>query len=125
MHARDDAPDTMTRQRKREASNRFAERLRKVAAAPATEGGHDDLAPRTDRAERKPTFKAATLTFITGDRIEVIVKNLSVTGARVEFMRNVLLPDRVLLSEQTTRLKVWAYVIWQEPGAAGLEFVAT
>jgi len=115
----------MTRKPTKDASHRFADRLRKVTAAPAHDAGYKDESPRMFRAERKPTFKAATLTFITGDRIEVIVKNLSATGARVEFMRNVLLPDRVLLSEQTTRLKVWAYVIWQEPGAAGLEFVAT
>lgn len=114
----------MTRKPTKDASHRFADRLRKVTAAPAPDAGYKEESPRTTRAERKPTFKAATLTFITGDRIEVIVKNLSVTGARVEFMRNVLLPDRVLLSEQTTRLKVWAYVIWQKPGAAGLEFVA-
>ena len=115
----------MTRKTKRDASQRCADRLRKVAAAPAADGGYGDVAARAHRADRKATFKAASLTLISGDRIEVIVKNLSTTGARVEFMQNVLLPDRVLLSEQTTRLKVWAYVIWQEPGAAGLKFVAT
>ena len=47
------------------------------------------------------------------------------TGARVEFMRDVELPDRVLLSEPTLQLKTWAYVIWQTRGAAGLQFVKT
>jgi hypothetical protein len=74
---------------------------------------------------RKPTFKAATLAFITGERVDVVVKNVSDTGARVEFLRDIQLPDRVLVSEPTMRLKTWAYVIWQTRGAAGLQFVKT
>jgi hypothetical protein len=40
-------------------------------------------------------------------------------------MRDIELPDRVLVSEPTLRLKTWAYVIWQTRGAAGLQFVKT
>jgi hypothetical protein len=50
---------------------------------------------------------------------------ISNEGARIEFMREIPLPDRVLLSEPTLRLKTWAYVIWQTRGAAGLQFVKT
>ena len=46
-------------------------------------------------------------------------------GARVEFMRDMQLPDRVMLSEPTLRIKTWAYVVWQTRGAAGLQFVKT
>lgn len=115
----------MTRKTKTDGPSRFADRLRKVANTANNPAGYDSVRPRSDRADRKATFKTASLTLITGERIDVIVKNLSATGARIEFMRNVLLPDRVFLSEHRTRLNVWAYVIWQEPGAAGLEFAAT
>ena len=55
----------------------------------------------------------------------MVVKNVSETGARIEFLRDITLPDRVLLSEPTLRLRLWAYVAWQERGKAGLEFVKT
>jgi DNA-directed RNA polymerase subunit E'/Rpb7 len=103
----------------------LAERLRKIADVPTEDVTYSSVAPSEKRSERKPTFKAATLTFITGERVEVIVKNVSDTGARVEFMRDMQLPDRVLISEPTLRLKTWAYVIWQTRGAAGLQFVRT
>ena len=103
----------------------LAERLRKIAHVPAEEVTYSSVKPGEKRFERKPTFKAATLSFITGERVDVVVKNVSDTGARVEFMRDVELPDRVLLTEPTLRLKVWAYVIWQTRGIAGLQFVKT
>jgi len=115
----------MIRKTRPDASNLFADRLRKIADTPQADTDYGVVGPPATRAERKPAFRAATLTFITGDRIDVVVKNLSATGARVEFMCNVPLPDRVLLSEPTACLQVWAYVTWQEPGAAGLEFVIT
>jgi DNA-directed RNA polymerase subunit E'/Rpb7 len=103
----------------------LAERLRKIADVQAEDVTYSSVAPGEKRSERKPTFKAATLAFITGERVAVVVKNVSDTGARVEFMRDVELPDRVLLSEPTLQLKTWAYVIWQTRGAAGLQFVKT
>ncbi|MEY2758520.1 MAG: hypothetical protein RIR33_2298 [Pseudomonadota bacterium] len=103
----------------------LAQRMRNIASVPAEEVNYSSVAPGEKRAERKPTFKAASLAFITGERVDVVVKNVSDTGARVEFMRDIQMPDRVLLSEPTLRLKTWAYVIWQTRGAAGLQFVKT
>ena len=103
----------------------LAQRMRKIAAVTQEEVTYSTVTPGEKRSERKPTFKAASLAFITGERVEVVVKNVSDTGARVEFMRDMQLPDRVLLSEPTLRLKTWAYVVWQTRGAAGLQFVKT
>lgn len=103
----------------------LAQRMRKIADVHVEEVTYSSVTPGEKRSERKPTFKAATLAFITGERVDVVVKNVSDTGARVEFMRDIQLPDRVLLSEPTLRLKTWAYVIWQTRGAAGLQFVKT
>ncbi len=103
----------------------LAERLRKIADVQAEDVNYSSVQPGEKRSERKPTFKAATLTFITGERVDVVMKNVSDTGARIEFMRDMTLPDRVLVAEPTLRLKVWAYVIWQTRGAAGLQFVKT
>lgn len=103
----------------------LADRLRKIAGASAEETVYSTVTTGEKRSERKSTFKAATLSFITGERVDVVVKNVSDTGARVEFLRDIELPDRVMLSEPTLRLKTWAYVIWQTRGAAGLQFVRT
>jgi hypothetical protein len=115
----------MARKLRSDGPGRFADRLRDVSETPAAGTAPGLAGPHGGRAEHGAAFTVATLTSITGGWIDVIAKNLSTTGARIEFLSNTLLPDRVLLSEPTTRLQVWAYVILQEPGAAGLEFFAT
>lgn len=103
----------------------LAQRMRKIADVSHEETTYKGATTNAKRSERKSTFKAATLTLISGERIDVVVKNVSETGARIEFLRDIILPDRVLLSEPTLRLRIWAYVAWQERGKAGLEFVKT
>ncbi len=103
----------------------LADRMRKIAAAPHEDVQYSSVQTGQKRAERKPTFKSATVTTLGGERVDVVVKNISVTGARVEFLRDVALTDRVILSEPTLRIKTWAYVVWQTRGAAGLQFVQT
>ena len=103
----------------------LADRMRKIAAVPAEEVTYSSAGPGEKRAERKPTFKSATVTMLGGERVDVVVKNVSSTGARVEFLRDIQLTDRVMLSEPTLRIKTWAYVVWQTRGAAGLQFVHT
>jgi len=107
------------------ATDPLADRMRKIAAVPVEETNYSSVATGEKRAVRKPTFKSATLTLLGGERLDVVVKNISDTGARIEFVRDVHLTDRVMLSEPTLRLRTWAYVIWQTRGAAGLQFVAT
>ncbi len=107
------------------ASDPLADRMRKIAAVQVEETNYSSVATGEKRAARKPTFKSATLTLLGGERLDVVVKNISDTGARIEFVRDVSLTDRVMLSEPTLRIRTWAYVIWQTRGAAGLQFVAT
>ncbi|MEZ6031307.1 MAG: hypothetical protein R3C46_16395 [Hyphomonadaceae bacterium] len=116
---------TMFKKSDNKARDPLADRMRKISAAPVEETDYSSVATGEKRAERKPTFKSATLTMISGERVDVVVKNISETGARIEFVRDVTLSDRVLLSEPTMRIRTWAYVIWQTRGAAGLQFVAT
>lgn len=103
----------------------LADRMRKIAAAPAEDVVYSSAHTGEKRATRQPTFKSATVTTLGGERIDVVVKNVSSTGARIEFVRDVSLTDRVMLSEPTMRLKTWAYVVWQTRGAAGLQFAQT
>lgn len=106
--------------------DRLMERVRRIAANRSLEDNTvNSRRGGQPRAERKPAFKAATLTTIGGERIEVVVKDLNAAGARIEFLRDLHLADRVLFSEHTVPIRTWAYVIWQRRGAAGLEFVKT
>lgn len=104
----------------------LADRMRKIAAQPAL----DDVAYQHDhsrdkaRSTRAPTYKQATITLTGGERMDVVVKNMSNTGARIEYFRKVELTEHVLLSEPTMRIRTWAKVVWQKDGAAGLHFVA-
>jgi hypothetical protein len=77
------------------------------------------------RSQRTPTFKQATLMLEHGERLPVVIKNLSKTGARVEFFQNRVLEvnDFVRRSEQSTVLNRNARVIWKRPGLLGLTFV--
>ena len=107
------------------AADPLGDRMRKIAAVPAEEVKYSSVQTGQKRSERKPTFKSATVTTLGGERIDVVVKNISGTGARIEFLRDVSLTDRVIISEPTLRIKTWAYVVWQTRGAAGLQFVQT
>jgi hypothetical protein len=100
----------------------LAQRVRRIAQPEDVADADCAEAPAAEREPRSPTFKPATLTF-HGDRLEVVVKNLSATGARVEFIRDVQLPERVVLSEPSTGLRRTAHVAWQTWGIAGLEFL--
>ena len=105
---------------KKPSSNpgKLAERVRAVAETPSKPAVH--MSPK--RAPREPQWKPGTLTFTGGERLAVVVKNISEEGARVEYVRGTHLPERVLLTEPSQRINRWAYVTWQTWGIAGLKF---
>lgn len=103
----------------------LADRMKAIASRPAlAEESYVDLSAKKDhRAPREPTYKQATVMLAAGERFGVVVKNLSHTGARIEFFKNVTLTDRLILAEPTMRIRKWAQVVWQKEGAAGLRFL--
>lgn len=102
----------------------LANRVRNIAAqAPAATV--EKSPPRSkERAPRQAVFRNATITFDSGERMAVAVKDVSATGARVEFFRHVALPETFLLSEPMMKLRRRVRVVWQRDGVAGVEFVA-
>jgi hypothetical protein len=63
------------------------------------------------RAARTPMFRSAVLLFASGERLEVVVKNMSRTGARVEFYLRTELPREVTLIEASMNLRKAARVV--------------
>jgi hypothetical protein len=97
----------------------FAQRVRKVAETASFVPEDPSVGNREPRA---PAFKPGTLTFQGGERIAVVVKNISRSGARVDFVRSDRLPERVMLVEPLQGVNTWAHVTWQTMGVAGLKF---
>jgi len=101
----------------------LSERMKAIAERkPIDQSNYRDISYQSDRPRRTPTFKQAHLMMATGERLNVVVKNITDYGARIEFIRKTHLSDRVHLSEPTLPLNTWARVIWQSDGAAGVLF---
>lgn len=73
--------------------------------------------------ERRPVFKEAILELEDYWKVRAVIKDLSPRGAFVAFSARVDLPFRLVLVEPTLNLRYWARVVWQNDGAAGLEFL--
>ncbi|MEQ1783345.1 MAG: hypothetical protein ABMA14_18470 [Hyphomonadaceae bacterium] len=97
----------------------FAQRVHKVAT---TQSFVPEDPSVENREKRSAVFKPGTLTLQGGERMAVVVKNVSRSGARIEFVRSDELPERVMLVEPLQGLNSWAQVTWQRVGVAGLKF---
>ena len=92
-----------------EASDPLANRLRQIAARPALdEAQYKPSKQKNGRSPRQPTFKQGTVTLSGGERMDVVVKNVSDTGMRIEFFRRVTLTDQLIIAEPTLRIRKWA-----------------
>jgi len=97
-----------------------------AAAAPRTFSMTASVAKTVrnkERAPREPMFRTGTLVTSGGGRQNVAIKNVSATGALVEFHTRAELPTYVVLIEPMLRLNRKARVVWQVEGAAGLQFI--
>lgn len=65
-------------------------------------------------------FKNGALKLPNGDIISVVITALDATSARVEIATRQVLPDNVVLIEQSLKLRTQATVVWQREGAAAL-----
>lgn len=121
--------------RRPQADKALQERLRKLGQpdGPVVPRGYEPpaappapvLRRQNNREPRQPVYKDGVLVFGDGHRLRVIIKDLSASGARVEFFVHTTLPDSVTLVEPTMRLRRLARVAWQGNGVAGLAFAAS
>jgi hypothetical protein len=98
-------------------------RVKKIAQAPTYVPPKPEDTRFGKRATREMSWKPGTLIFQSGERMDIVVKNISETGARIEYVRGTHLPERVRLIEPIQDINHWAYVTWQTWGVAGLRFV--
>lgn len=57
--------------------------------------------------------------------LEVIIRNLSEYGCRIEFFGRAPLTQRVFINEATIPANFLGEVIWQADGAAGLRIIGS
>jgi hypothetical protein len=74
------------------------------------------------RSAREQMFKDAVIEFAGGGRESVVVKNLSLTGARIDASHGLSLPDRLRISIPAIGLYRSARVVWQDHQSAGIVF---
>jgi hypothetical protein len=109
--------------------NQLTSRIRAVTTAPIPSRAPSSAGPyyppqrEQARNPREPLFRNATLLIDEKERLAVVIKNLSATGARIEYFTKLELPPVVMLVETTMKIRRRARVIWQRDGVAGLEFV--
>lgn len=106
--------------------DRLADRVRSLSEQSSAQLPADRPPPPQrpkSRAERQPLYRHGVIIFNDGQRLTVAVKNLSATGARIEFFNKVDLPQEIMLIEPTLKLRRRARVAWQADGVAGLSFI--
>jgi len=103
--------------------NSLTDRVRELGERPrpATSGGLGGKIRL--RADRRVTFKDGSVILPSGERYAVVIKDVSDTGARIEFFVRTTLPDEFVLSEPTLKLRRRVRVTWQRDGVAGLQFI--
>lgn len=110
---------------KRPDKSGLTDRLRQVSERKPAPLPKETSPPRKpkERADRRQLFRQGFVIFESGQKVRVAIKNVSETGARVEFFAQNELPDLLVLSEPTLNLRRRARVVWQRNGVAGLEFI--
>lgn len=105
------------------AKDQLSERMRRAVERPTAPppSRHALPAKSSARCARPYSGKARSF-WRTAKKLPVALKNISATGARVEYFTRRELPLTVTLVEPTLRIKSRARVVWQGNGVAGLAF---
>lgn len=101
----------------------LVERWKAIASKPAPDAYLSSDDDRMSRSKRSPVYRQATATLSGGEKLPVVIRNLSHSGCRIEFFRKTPLTGQLVIDEQTTPLHFICEVVWQGDGAAGLQIV--
>jgi PilZ domain len=97
------------------------DRVRAIAGSSAPHE-YTSVGKSKKRERRQALFKQAIVVLGDGEQAPVVIRNLSQTGCRIEFGRNINPVGRLRLIEQSLALDVWGNVVWRGGGACGLVF---
>jgi hypothetical protein len=97
----------------------LSDRVRAIAAREPTPRGK----VQQPRAPRESAYKNATVLLDSGSRFSVAIKDISASGARIEFFQDLPLEGVFTLIEPMLKIRRRARVSWRRGGAAGLAFL--
>jgi len=89
--------------------------------APARESVYDDVMDETRIAPRRRMLKAGTIEF-GGGGIDCTVRNISATGAALEVVTALFIPDRFTLFVPSAQLKRPCHIVWRKEKRIGVTF---
>jgi hypothetical protein len=72
-------------------------------------------------APRRRILKAGTIAF-GGGAIDCTVRNISATGANIEVVTPLFIPDRFTLIIQSTQTKRPCHIVWRKERRMGVAF---
>jgi PilZ domain-containing protein len=72
-------------------------------------------------APRRRVLKASSIEF-SGGAIDCTVRNISQTGAALEVVTPLYIPDRFTLAVQTEQLKRPCHIVWRKEKRIGVAF---
>jgi hypothetical protein len=93
-------------------------------ADPAPTPVRTPLRSETKRPLRHPQYKQGVVVIDGHQKVKVVIKDISVQGARIDYFIRCELPQHVVLQEATLKLNHRARVVWQDGTSAGLKFEA-
>jgi PilZ domain len=73
-------------------------------------------------APRRRIFKAGTIDLGDGGGIDCIVKNISETGAAIEVVSPLFIPDHFTLHVSSAQLKRRCRIVWRRDKRIGVAF---
>lgn len=113
----------MAKNEKPAADARLSQRLKAITdKKPPPADAYETVSSSSRRPARTPTYKQAVIVLTGGEKFPVVIKNLSSTGAKVEFFQNREISGQVRLVEQSIDLNTVAEIAWQRDGMLGLIF---
>jgi hypothetical protein len=126
------------RQSSRDRKDALAERIKRVSerlpdasdrpgvdARPVGQkaGGSPPRTRTSNRSPREATYKDVQIELPGGGRVTGVVRNVSATGARIDFSQRMSLPAKVRVSISGLGVFRNARVVWQDERSAGIVFL--
>lgn len=74
------------------------------------------------QSERKEAFKQGLFLSASGERVQIVLKNISDTGARVDFFSGTAIFGQGELIVPSLGIKRSVRVVWKDQNSAGLRF---
>jgi hypothetical protein len=102
-------------------SNAAAKNERGASAARVRESAYNDVMDETRIAPRRRMLKAGTIEF-GGGGIDCTVRNISATGAALEVVTPLFIPDRFTLVMPSEPLKRPCHIVWRKEKRIGIAF---